>query len=215
MLRGSGPRSPLPQLRPRYPTLPAGGLPGGLQVLLVEGQGRVGEVHVSVNGLLDEGLVGVAPFLGALEELANDAAVALGLVPELLDGAVDHALREPDVPLLQTDRVIHERLVGIPRVLGEPLYGPVRLLHGSHPDLLSRVKRELLLLAAALFLVLQRPASVEPEEVVHGLLVLLQRLGPEVEVRPPRVGDGVHPARRTTPGGLPTGLDNTVLLHLP
>src|SRR3712207_649010 len=61
----------------------------------------------------------------------------------------------------------------------------------------------------------RRPARVHPEEIVHGLLVLLERLGPEVQVGPPGVGDGVHPARRSPPGGLPGGLDDALLLHLP
>src|SRR5918995_1100036 len=187
-----------------------GGPPRGLQALLVVGEGRVSEVHVGVDGLLDESLVGVALVLGALEEFANNAAVALSLVAELLDGAVHYALREPDVPLLEAHRVIHNRLVGIPRILSEPLNSPVGL--GGHLYLLSRVRRELL---ATLFLVLQRPARVQPEEVVHGVLVLLQRLGPEVEVCPARVRDGVHPARRPTPRGLPAGLDDALFLHLP
>src|SRR5918997_306131 len=147
-----------------------GGLPRGLQALLVVGEGRVSEVHVGIDGLLDESLVGVALVLGALEEFANNAAVALSLVAELLDGAVHYALREPDVPLLEAHRVIHNRLVGIPRTLSEPLYSPVGLLRSGHLYLLSRVRlrRELL---ATLFLVLQRPARVQSEEVVHGVLV--------------------------------------------
>src|ERR687894_701477 len=189
-----------------------GGPPRGLQALLVVGEGRVSEIYVSVDGLLDESLVGVALVLGALEELAHNTAVALSLVAELLDGAVHHALREPDVPLLEADRVIHNRVVGIPRTLSEPLYSPVGLLRSGHLYLLSRVRRELL---ATLFFVLQRPARVQPEEVVHGVLVLLKRLGPEVEVGPSRVRDGVHPACRPAPGGLPTRLDDALFLHLP
>src|SRR3712207_4480785 len=162
-----------PKVRPENLNLDSyalpGGLPRGLQALLVVGEGRVSEVHVSVDGLLDKGLVGLALVLGALEELAHNAAAALSLVAELLDGAVHHALREPDVPLLEAHRVIHNRLVGIARTLSEPLYSPVGLL-GGHLYLLSRVRRELI---ATLFFVLQRPARVQPEEVVHGVLVLL------------------------------------------
>src|SRR5918992_1332742 len=179
----SGPESPPQKHRPDSYALP-GGLPHSLQALLVVAEGRVSEVHIGVDGLLDESLVGVALVLGALEELASNAAVALSLVAELLDGAVHHALREPDVPLLEAHRVIHNRLVGIPCTLSEPLYGPAGLLLGGHLYLLSRVIHELL---ATLFLVLQRPARVQPEEIVHGVLVLLQRLGPEIEVCPARV----------------------------
>src|SRR5215208_6192418 len=177
-MKGADPKVRPKNIDPDSYALP-GGLPRGLQALLVVGEGRVSEVHVGVDGLLDQGLVCVTLVLGALEELAHDVAVALSLVAELLDGAIHHALREPDVPLLEAHRVIHNRLVGIPRTLGEPLYGPVSLLLGGHLYLLSRVKRKLL---ATLFLVLQRPACVQPEEVVHGVLVLLKRLGPEVEV---------------------------------
>src|ERR671910_2922462 len=108
-------RKPAPKnIDPDSYVLP-GGLPRGLQALLVVGEGRVSEVHVSVDGLLDKDLVGVALVLGTLEELAHNAAVALSLVAELLDGAVHHTLREPDVPLLEAHRVIHNRLVGIAR----------------------------------------------------------------------------------------------------
>src|SRR5215203_4890807 len=95
--------------------LPGGGLPGGLQALLEVGEGRMCEAHVGVDGLLDESLVRVALVLGALEELAHNAAIALCLIAKLLDGAVHHPLCEPDVPLLQADRMIHEGLVRVPR----------------------------------------------------------------------------------------------------
>jgi hypothetical protein len=39
---------------------------------------------------------------------------------------------------------------------------------------------------------------IEPEEVVHGVLVPLQGLRPEAQMGLAGVGDGVHPARRTT-----------------
>src|ERR687898_727616 len=207
----SGPAGP-PQCFDSVGYALPGGLPRSLRSLLVVGEGRVSEVHVGVDGLLDERLVGVALVLGTLEELAHNVAVALGLVAKLLDGAVHHALREPDVALLETHRVIHNRLVGIPRTLSDPLNTPVGLLRSGHLYLLSRVLRELL---ATLFLVLQRPSRVQPEEVVHGVLVLLERLGPEVEVCPARVRDGVHPARRPTPRSLPTGLNDALFLHLP
>src|SRR5829696_2133017 len=144
-LRGSGPRSarsPVSEASPARPYLPADGPPGSLQVLFVESEGRVGELHVGVEGLLDEGPVRVALLVGALEELASEATVALGLMPELFDGAVDHALGEPDVALLQADRVVHDRLVRVPRVLGELLHRPARLFHGGHcRSPLSRLAR--------------------------------------------------------------------------
>src|SRR5215203_2617800 len=159
-MKGADPKVRPKNVDPDSYALP-GGLPRGLQALLVVAEGRVSEVQISVEGLLDEGLVGIALVLGALEELAHNAAVALGLMAELLDGAVHHPLREPDVPLLKAHRVIHNRLVGIPGALSEPLYSPVGLLRSSHLHLLSRVRRELL---ATLFLVLvlQRPARIQP-----------------------------------------------------
>src|SRR5215216_6232055 len=98
-LEGADPKVRPRTIDPDSYALP-GGLPRGLQALLVVGEGRVSEVHVGVDGLLDESLVGVALVLGALEELAHNTAVALSLVAELLDGPVHYALREPDVPLL-------------------------------------------------------------------------------------------------------------------
>src|SRR5215204_2990881 len=149
-MKGADPKVRPKNIDPDSYALP-GGLPRGLQALIVVGEGCVSEIYVGVDGLLDESLVGVALVLGALEELAHNTAVALSLVAELLDGPVHHALREPDVPLLQAHRVIHNRLVGIPRTLSEPLYGPVGLLRSGHLYLLSRVRRELL---ATLFFVL-------------------------------------------------------------
>src|SRR5918998_5048232 len=60
-----------------------------------------------------------------------------------------------------------------------------------------------------------RPARVDPEEGVHVALVLLQRLCPELEIGLPSIGDGVHPPRRTTLGGIPGALHRPVLLHAP
>jgi len=89
----------------------------------------MGEVHVRVEGLLDERLVSVALFLDPLHELLGHRPVALGLVTHLLDGgAVHHALREPDVALLKADRVVHHGLVRIPLGLGQLLGGPAYLL---------------------------------------------------------------------------------------
>jgi hypothetical protein len=44
-----------------------GGLSGGLQALPVVGKGRVSEVHVAVEGLLNERLGGAPLLLGPLE----------------------------------------------------------------------------------------------------------------------------------------------------
>src|SRR5215211_1325369 len=51
-----------------------------------------------------------------------------------------------------------------------------------------------------------RLAPIEVEEVVHALLVSLQRLHPDAQVGIARASDGVHPARRPAPGGLPARL---------
>src|SRR5215203_2715047 len=60
-----------------------------------------------------------------------------------------------------------------------------------------------------------RLSPIEFEEVVHAPLVALQRLRPDVQVGIARAGDSVHPACRSTPGGLPARLDYAVLLHPP
>src|SRR5919202_2985684 len=60
-----------------------------------------------------------------------------------------------------------------------------------------------------------RPTCVELEESVHVALILLKRLGPELKVCFPCVGDRVHPSCRSIPRCLPFGLNDAVLLQLP
>src|SRR5918997_2279949 len=192
--------------------------------LLVVGQGRVEEVHV-----------GLILFLGGLEELLRHGPVGLGLLPVLPVEGVEHVLCEARVPLLQGHCVVEKSLVGVLRGLHEPLRRHVGSLPTLHLHLsFSRSYRELPapyaatidrsrasrppLSVAALFIVLvvpRRTAGVHTEEDVYVAPVLLQRVGPEVEVGLPRIGDRVHPPRRSTFRGLPLGFDDTVLLHLP
>src|SRR5215207_7215750 len=62
---------------------------------------------------------------------------------------------------------------------------------------------------------MRRLAPIEVEEVVHALLVSLQRLNPDAQVGIARASDSVHPARRPVSGCLPARLDDAVLLHPP
>src|SRR5919199_3492780 len=125
-------------VEPRKVLLPDD-LLGGLQALLVVGEGRVSQVYVGVDRLLEERLEGLALLLGPLYELLHNAPVGLGLVAKLLYGVVHKPLREAHVALLQPDGVIQNRPERISRGLGEPLRSLVSLVHVSHcPLLLSR-----------------------------------------------------------------------------
>src|SRR5919199_3277409 len=109
---------------------------GGLKALLVVGEGRVSQVHVGVDRLLEERLEGLALLLGPLYELLYNATVGLGLVAKLLYGVVHKPLREAHVALLQRHRMVYDRLVGVAGRPRQLLRGPVGLLHRSHSFLL-------------------------------------------------------------------------------
>src|SRR5215207_3166071 len=199
-------------------------LPRSFEPLLVVGQGRVEEIHI-----------GVVLLLSALEELLRHGPVGLSLLTVLPVKGVEHVLREARVPLLQGHYVLENPLVRVLRGLREPLRRhasslPTRHLHLSFP-LSSRGCRKPPapyaptigrswasgppLFVAVVVVVPSRTAGVQTEEGVYVAPVLLQRISPEVEVGLPGVGDGVNPARRSTFRGLPLGLDDAVLLHLP
>jgi hypothetical protein len=90
---------------------------------------------VGLDPLADERPVSVTLRLGPLDELPDNAPVALGLVPELARCIVEQALRKPDVALLLRHHMVDNHLVGVGTRLHQPLRRPVGTLHSVHASL--------------------------------------------------------------------------------
>src|SRR5215212_2425114 len=112
--------------------------PESLQVLLIEGEGRVQEVHVRVHRLRQQSLEGLHLLLGALHHALGHGLAVLHPLPQLGRHVPEEALDEVRALLLQAGGPLDDILVGI-QALGEGAIGtllaPDRLFDDAHVGL--------------------------------------------------------------------------------
>src|SRR5215212_11544472 len=107
-------------------------LPGAplslVQAAPVVGEHGVQEVRVGVDRLLGERLGGLLLLALLLDQVLRQSPVALGLGAQVVDDAVEEVLRQLRVELLDRDRPVGKRLVGLLDRLSELLSRLVYLL---------------------------------------------------------------------------------------
>src|SRR5215212_11802486 len=112
--------------------------PESLQVLLVEGEGRVQEVHVRVHRLRQQSLEGLHLLLGALHHAVGHGLAVLHPLPQLGRHVPEEALDAVRALLLQAGGPLDDLLVGI-QALGEDAISSLittdRLFDAAHVGL--------------------------------------------------------------------------------
>ena len=94
---------------------------GRCDAALVEGEHRVYEVHVGINGLLRKRLGGFSLSLLLIRQSLGHLAVLVGLAAQVVDDPIEEGVRHLDVEFLGRDGTAGHRLVRLPKGIGELL----------------------------------------------------------------------------------------------